>query len=72
MKKLFTLALALLVATMGFAQVQKVSRHDVKKNEATLQKAPRLEAINENAVSEPVMTSTRDLMYGDLDYTTYD
>ena len=74
MKKLFTLSLALLVATMGFSQVQKkqVSRHDVKKNEATLQKAPRLEAINENAVSEPVMTSTRDLMYGDLDYTTYD
>ena len=74
MKKLFTLALALLVATMGFSQVQKkqVSRHDVKKNDATIQIAPRMEAINENAVSEPVMTSTRDLMYGDLDYTTYD
>jgi hypothetical protein len=74
MKKLFTLALALLVATMGFSQVQKkqVSRHDVKKNDATIQIAPRMEAVNENAVSEPVMTSTRDLMYGDLDYTTYD
>ena len=74
MKKLFTLALALLVASVGFSQVQKqqFSRNDLKKNDATIQVAPRMDAVNENAESEPVMTSTRDLMYGDLDYTTYD
>ena len=72
MKKLFTLTLALLVATMGFSQVQKVSRHDVKKNDAVMQKAPRMDAVIENAESQPTMTSTRDIVYGDLDYTTYD
>lgn len=74
MKRLFTLALALLVATVGFSQVQKkqFSKNDVKRNDATIQIAPRMDAVNEYAESEPVMTSTRDLMYGDLDYTTYD
>ena len=70
MKKLFTLSLALLVATMGFSQVQKVSRHDVRKDNATMLKAPRLEATIENAQSEPTMTSTRD--NAELDYTYYD
>ena len=74
MKKLFTLALALLVATMGFSQVQKttMSRYDIRKNTTAIQKAPRLDAVNGNFESEPVMTSTRDLNSGDLDYTTYD
>ena len=70
MKKLFTLVLALLVATVGYPQVQKVARPDAKKGIATMQKAPRTEAVNENAQSDPVMTSTRG--EGELDYTTYD
>ena len=74
MKKLFTLALALLVATMGFSQVQKqtMPRFDIKKNMSTIQKAPRLEGSNEYAESTPTMTSTRDIVYGTMDYTTYD
>ena len=70
MKKLFTLALALLVATVGYSQVQKVARPDAKKGMVTMQKAPRWEAVNENAQSDPMMTSTRG--EGELDYTTYD
>ena len=70
MKKLFTLALALLIASVGFSQVQKVSRKDIKQNVATMQKAPRVEAANEFAESQPTMTSTRG--DGELDITTYD
>ncbi len=70
MKKLFTLALALLVAFGGYSQVQNVSRNDNKMNVATMKKAPRMEVVNENVQSEPVMTSTRS--DGELDYTTYD
>ena len=74
MKKLFTLTLALLVAFGGYSQVQKktVSRYDLKKSTATIQKAPRLGATIEYAESEPTMTSTRDIVYGELDYTLYD
>ena len=70
MKKLFTLALALLVATVGYSQVQKVARPNAKQGMVTMQKAPRTEAVNENAQSAPVMTSTRS--EGELDFTTYD
>ena len=74
MKKLFTMALALLIATMGFSQGQKqcFSKQAIKESRIPILKAPRLDAVNEYAESAPVMTSTRDLMYGDLDYTTYD
>ena len=71
MKKLFTLALALLIASVGFSQVQKVTRNDnVKKNVATMQQAPRMEAANEFAESHPTMTSNRE--NGELDYSYYD
>ena len=70
MKKLFTLALALLIASVGFSQVQKVSKKDIKQNVATMQMAPRMDAVNANAESHPTMTSTRG--DGELDYTTYD
>jgi len=69
MKKLFTLALVLLVATVGYSQVQRVAKPN-KKATATMQKAPRMEAVNENAQSDVVMTSTRS--DGELDFTTYD
>ena len=69
MKKLFTLALVLLVATVGYSQVQKVATPN-KKATATMQKAPRMDAVNENAQSDIVMTSTRS--DGELDATTYD
>ena len=72
MKKLFTLALALLVAFGGYSQVQKVSKNSVKKNDATNFKAPRLGENIEYAESEPTMTSTREINYGELDYTYYD
>ena len=72
MKKLFTLALALLVAFGGYSQVQKVSKNSVKKNDATIIKAPRLGETIEYAESEPTMTSTREINYGELDYTYYD
>ena len=72
MKKLFTLALALLIASVGFSQVQKVSRNDakIKQNVAKMQQAPRLDAVNEFTENHPTMTSTRE--EGDLDYTYYD
>ena len=72
MKKLFTLALALLVAFGGYSQVQKVSKNTVKKNDAINFKAPRLGETIEYAESEPTMTSTREINYGELDYTYYD
>lgn len=72
MKKLFTLGMALLVASAGFAQVQKISRHDVKKNSALLQKAPRMaEFANQNVQSEPNMVRY-EFGEGEVDYTTYD
>ena len=72
MKKLFTLALALLVAFGGYSQVEKVSKNTVKKNEVSNFKAPRLGTAIEYAESEPTMTSTREVAYGELDYSAYD
>ncbi|MBQ5547522.1 MAG: hypothetical protein IIT33_01610, partial [Prevotella sp.] len=67
MKKLFTLALVLLVATAGYSQVRKVSKSDAKSNVATMQMSKGMESF-ENVQSEPNMTRTD----GELDYTTYD
>ena len=67
MKKLFTLALVLLVATAGYSQMRKVSRNDVKMTPATTFVTRGMESF-ENVQSEPVMTRTD----GELDYTTYD
>ena len=70
MKKLFTLALVLMVTVAGYSQVRTVSHKDTKKAAATMQQAPRMEAMNvlENVQSQPNMTRTD----GELDYTTYD
>jgi hypothetical protein len=67
MKKLFTLALALSVAFVGYSQVQKVSRKDDVKKVATMQKATGMESF-ENVQSQPNMTRSD----GELDYTYYD
>ncbi|MBR1513713.1 MAG: T9SS type A sorting domain-containing protein [Bacteroidales bacterium] len=67
MKKLFTLALALLVATVGFSQVrqQMPSKRDAVS--ATKHVTKGMESF-ENVQNQPNMTRTD----GELDYTTYD
>ncbi len=67
MKKLFTLALVLLVATAGYSQVRKMSSNDAKNKVATMQVTKGMESF-ENVQSEPLMTRSD----GELDYTTYD
>ena len=67
MKKLFTLALVLLVATASYSQVRKVSKNDAKQKVATMQVTKGMESF-ENVMSEPNMTRTD----GELDYTFYD
>ena len=67
MKKLFTLALVLLVATAGYSQVRTVSKNDAKNQISTMQVSKGLESF-ENVQSEPNMTRTD----GELDYSTYD
>jgi hypothetical protein len=67
MKKLFTLALVLLVATMGYAQVRKVSKNDAKNKVATMQVVKDSENF-ENMQRRPTKTRSD----GELDYTTYD
>ena len=66
MKKLFTLAIALLVAFAGYSQVRQTISKDSKA--ASMKKAARMEASFENVQSQPNMTRTD----GELDYTTYD
>ncbi len=67
MKKLFTLALVLLIATAGYSQVRKMSHKDVKQNVAAMQKTNGMETL-ENVLSEPNMTRSD----AELDYSTYD
>lgn len=67
MKKLFTLALILLVATMGHSQVRKVSKNDAKNKVATRQVTKGMESLK-NKQSELNKTRTD----GELDYTVYD
>ena len=67
MKKLFTLALVLLVALAGYSQVQKSSQKDPLKKVATMQKSTGLETLN-FVQSEPNMTKSD----GELDYSYYD
>ena len=70
MKKLFTLALILLVATTGYAQVRKVSKNDAKNKAATMQMTKDMENF-ENVQTKPNMARW-DYGEGELDYTTYD
>lgn len=67
MKKVFTLALVLLVTLAGYSQVRKVSVKDAKQNVATMQKTNGMETL-ENVQIEPNMTRTE----AELDYSTYD
>ena len=71
MKKLFTLALVLLVATAGYSQVKKVSRNDAKNKVATMQVLNGRETL-ENVQNEPNMVREWDYGEGELDYATYD
>ena len=67
MKKLFTLALVLLVATAGYSQMRTMSRADVSKNSAS-KKATKGMEVFENVQSLSNMTRSD----GELDYTFYD
>ena len=68
MKKLFTLALVLLVTVAGYSQVKSVS-HKADQKVATMQKADRMETnVLSNVQSEPNMTRSE----GELDYSYYD
>ena len=65
MKKLFTIALVLLVTISGYSQ----GKNGMGKV-ATMQKASRIDNVNANVQSHPNMV--RDVNGGELDYTTYD
>ena len=67
MKKLFTIALILLVATMGYSQVRKVSKHDAKSKVATMQVTKGMESLK---TKQSGLNKTRS--DGELDYTIYD
>jgi hypothetical protein len=67
MKKLFTLALALSMAFVGYSQVRTVSNKEDMKKVATMQQSTGRESF-ENVQSQPNMTRSD----GELDYSTYD
>ncbi len=67
MKKLFTIALILMVATMGQSQVRKVSKHDAKSKVATMQVTKGMESLK---TKQSGLNKTRS--DGELDYTVYD
>ena len=68
MKKLFTLALALSVAFVGYSQVRNMSYKDAQNVVKQQVTAARLDGNFENVQSLPNMTRTD----GELDYSTYD
>ena len=67
MKKLFTLALALLVAFGGYSQVEKVSKKDAKTN-AAQEMIVTGDEVYQYVGNQPNMTRTET----ELDYTYYD
>ena len=71
MKKLFTLALALLVTFAGFSQVKSAMNKDAMRKVATMETVGRMENVNANAQVEPNMLRL-DYGSGELDYTAYD
>ncbi len=73
MKKLFTLALVLLVTFAGYSQVKSTMNRDAMRKVATMQKASRMDNMNVNAnvQSQPNMNRV-DYRDGELDYTYYD
>ena len=68
MKKLFTLALVLLVTVAGYSQAKKVSYKDVKQSPATMQVTRGMESFD-FVQSEPNMLREEE---DELDYSTYD
>ena len=73
MKKLFTLALVLMVTVAGFSQIKGVSKKDDMRNVATMKKAPRMEVMNPNANAQSQSNMVRlDNGQTELDYTYYD
>lgn len=66
MKKLFTLAMALLIAVGGYSQVMKVSKNDAKQQVATMQKSTGMEQMSFTGEINMVRTD------GELDATVYD
>ena len=71
MKKLFTLALALLVTFAGFSQVKSAMNKDAMRKVATMETVGRMENVNANAQVEPNMVRL-DYGSGELDYSAYD
>ena len=71
MKKLFTLALVLLVTFAGYSQSKSVSMKNDLRKVATMQQVGRMENVNANAESQPNMVRL-DFGQGELDYTAYD
>ena len=71
MKKLFTLALVLLVTFAGYSQVKSAMNKDAMRKVATMQQVGRMENVNANVESQPNMVRY-DYGQGELDYTAYD
>ena len=73
MKKLFTLALVLLVTVAGYSQVKSAMTNDAMRKVATMQKAGRMDIPNVNANAQSQSNMVRfDFGQEELDYTTYD
>ena len=71
MKKLFTLALVLLVTFAGYSQVKSAMNKDAMRKVATMQQVGRMENVNANVESQSNMVRL-DYGQGELDYTAYD
>ena len=73
MRKLFTLALVLMVTVSGFSQIKGVSMKDDMQKVATMKKVGRMDNVNlnANAQSQPNMTRL-DINETELDFTFYD
>ena len=73
MKKLFTLALVLLVTVAGYSQVKSAMNRDAMRKVATMQKVGRMEVMNPNANAQNQPNMVRlEVEPNELDYTTYD
>ena len=74
MKKLFTLALVMLVTFAGYSQVKSTMNKDAMRKVATMQKVGRMDVMNPNANAQSLENMVRDLNFGqeELDYSTYD
>jgi len=71
MKRLFTLALVMLVTFAGYSQVKSMPMNKGMRKMATQQKVGRTDIVNANVESQPNMVRF-DFGQGELDYSTYD